>query len=361
MISSVGQGHAADASSGISVITPTRSNIAAVEQLLRSLDVAGSAYDSEWEAILVDDSPPSDARAIKNLALAFGARYLRGPRRVGAKRNVGALSARYDTLLFLDSDCAALRNLLAAHAARYRHGSSDVIAVAGPVDLYDEREGDGGARRCATRLNAPFGWPDTFETVMWAATANFSIRRDVFLAVGGFDAATATVVGGEDVDLGVRVSEQVGAIRTAPDARALHTRRGDNLAGLARKLFRYGVADTHLRRRHPHRTEVHANPLAGLVCFALVCVVLRRRVVAPTAGLACSMWISEAARRRIDQPAGTFTDQLGGVLLDVIYEAGALCGALLRLPPVSPFKRFEYIDPVVFQRRSSQDGESASA
>jgi GT2 family glycosyltransferase len=60
--------------------------------------------------------------------------------------------------------------------------------------------------------------------VLWATTSNLACRRAAFDRVGGFDPDTPTVVGGEDVDFGVRLCEVGYVVATNPDARVLHAR-----------------------------------------------------------------------------------------------------------------------------------------
>jgi len=58
-----------------------------------------------------------------------------------------------------------------------------------------------------------FGWPRRFERVGWAATSNLLVRRAVLLELGGFDETTLTVVGGEDVDFGLRLTGATADLR----------------------------------------------------------------------------------------------------------------------------------------------------
>src|SRR5262245_50587638 len=127
------------ATSGISVVIPTRGNPHMVARLLTSLE--RSAHElppgTDHEVIVVDDSERANGDAISEACARAGARYARGPRRVGAKRNLGVSLSRHSVILFIDSDCVAtpglLRVHLEAHATATAPSGRRIGAVAGPT------------------------------------------------------------------------------------------------------------------------------------------------------------------------------------------------------------------------------------
>ena len=269
---------------GVSVVIPTHAGrLLFLLRLLSSLTAAAGQAGEPVEVIVVDDSPEADDVAVA--CREHGALYLRGPRRGGAKRNVGVAAAQYDVVLFIDSDCVAHQSLISAHLSILREEGPDVAGVVG----FSRFVGSGGwiwrlAGRSG-RYNSCFDWPLSYWQVLWGATANLSVRRDAFLAVGGFDEETWTVVGGEDGALCTSMVDGGYRIRTGPTAVVLHGRdHMTSLRSLVRSMIRYGAADAYLCHRFPHRTRRVATPVvvlgaAGLL-GATARIVLGRRILA---------------------------------------------------------------------------------
>lgn len=104
-------------------------------------------------------------------------------------RNTGALAATGDVLLFLDDDIEIKTDFVASHVRNY--GDPDIVAVAGQVLE--------GRRHVVSNLpaaaeNEDFGWiyfPKNYGNrclTHWMTSTNFSIRKDIFVSVGGMDA-----------------------------------------------------------------------------------------------------------------------------------------------------------------------------
>ncbi|MFI6130814.1 glycosyltransferase family 2 protein [Micromonospora sp. NPDC051141] len=345
---------------GITVVTPTRGRSELVAKLLRSLRDCAEAAEFDVEVIVVDDSPPAESTAIKALCVDFGADYVSGPRAVGRKRNLGARRARHDLVLFIDSDCVATDSLLRAHWEAHLKAGDNVAAVAGPTRFY-------GGTTFSARLTErsmvyeAFDAPRTHAQVLWGTTSNLSVRRDVFLAQGGFSERPLTVVGGEDVDLGIRLYEAGYVTSTAPDGLALHARS----SGLAvrrslAKLFTYGRADNWLCQEHGQYVIFHPNPVVlGALGGAVGALVPTRRRGVATAALAalpvvlCA--IRELARRRNLKGRADLLD-VGAVVLDWSYDLGVAVGAIRAGAPTLTLTRFDYHPQDKFVPHSDDDG-----
>ena len=123
---------------GVSVVVPVLGRVPSTERMLASLRAAAERCPEPVEIILIDDSGPTDAARHREHCDRHGARYLRGPRHVGAKRNLGVRHASHDLLLFTDSDCRATPDLLRIH-----------------VEAIRKCTGDGRARRADNRRGQP--------------------------------------------------------------------------------------------------------------------------------------------------------------------------------------------------------------
>ncbi|MBI3582432.1 MAG: glycosyltransferase [Nitrospinae bacterium] len=79
------------------------------------------------------------------------------------------------------------------------------------------------------------------------ATANLSVKKDVFERIDGFDENIN--IFGEDHDLCARIYKAGYKIKAVPNAVIYHIHRGD-LRGLARQSFHFGIAHSVLLKKH---------------------------------------------------------------------------------------------------------------
>jgi glycosyltransferase involved in cell wall biosynthesis len=252
--------------SGLSIVVPVRGRVAELRRLLESLREAIGKADEPVEILVVDDSIPAEAVEHQAHCELLGARYLRGPRPVGAKRNAGVRAAAYDLVLFIDSDCLATPELLRRHICTLRAAPAGVGAVAGPTYV---QGADTAVFRVMSRsrlLNSAFEWPAQARQVGWATTSNLAVRRSAFDAVGGFAERPLTVVGGEDVDLGLRLTEAGYAIVCDPEAVVVHDKSSiESLSTVCRRLVTYGRSGQWLLHLHPRRGRPKLNRVSALL------------------------------------------------------------------------------------------------
>jgi len=336
---------------GISVVIPTRGRVPLVRAAVESLQIAGKrlAGDHAWEVVLVDDSPGPEAGTLQSLAERTAhVRYCRGPARVGAKRNHGAAEARYDHLVFLDSDCTASESFLVAHLAAAQRqvapSGRPVGAIAGPVQM--AADADSWRTRLADYsplFNAPFGWPAQYAEVYWSCTANLAVSRRNFEAVGGFDEQTFTVVGGEDVDFCLRLQDGGYAICTEPGAVAVHTRTLlTSFTDMAGKMLLYGRSSVYNTVRHPRHAQRHANPVLLAVAGAGA-LASRSRAARLAVLTASAAWfgVQSVAMMRSQ---GRSALVLPAIALEWIFDAGLAAEAVRRGRPEQVLHRFGYFD-----------------
>lgn len=337
---------------GLSIITATHGRAPLVRALLESLAAERRSVDFPTEAILVDSSPPDEAGAIAAACGELDAVYHYHPHNnVRQKRNLAINAARYDLLLFIDSDCQAQPGLLGEHyhTLRADERTGGVIGVTrfvgpdSPVFRLIEK----------TSLLDAFAYAERHAHVPWGPTCNISYRKTILTDVGLFDESFPFRLGGDDTDLGLRVTDRGHAIVSNPRAIVWHTKATWNGAGLiARRVFRWGRMHFHLMRKHPGRVYYDFPTLSGIFMALCLAALVLGRFVSPWAGAALLLWLptellieSLLVTRVLGYPWRQFLYVLGARLLSLWFEVGTLLEAARYRSALPLLKEITYTPP----------------
>jgi GT2 family glycosyltransferase len=168
------------------------------------------------EILLVDDRS-TDATA--SVAAGLGARVMTTPRQggPGAARNLAAREAAGAVLWFVDADVIPWEDGAGKVAEAFRDPT--VHAVFGSYDAAPPGEGWMSKYRNLVHRFYHQGAKREAST-FWAGCG--AVRKDAFLAVGGFDVATYTRPSIEDIELGYRIRAAGGRILLLPDLLGTH-------------------------------------------------------------------------------------------------------------------------------------------
>lgn len=236
-----------------SIVVATKGRVALLVDLMRSIYTARQNYAGDCEVLIIDDSSEEEKQEIKKACEEYDCQYFYFENAVSAKRNFGGKQAKNDVILFLDSDCIATEHILERYAEKYTDAS--IAAVAGPLEFVGEDTWFWHAIE-ATPYLVCFYLPKYVPKLEWGVTANFSVRRHVFLEVGGFD-ETFRRPAGEDVDLGLMIRDAGYEINGSPEALVHHSKKTwIPFKAMIRRLNFYGTADCDLINKHPDRGEV---------------------------------------------------------------------------------------------------------
>lgn len=321
---------------GISMVIATKGRVQLLENLVESIDRERSRYSGPTELLIVDDSSEQDAAAIRDMCERYDARYLFLTPSVSAKRNLGAREAQYPVVLFLDSDCLVTENILSEHARCYAENEK-TGAVCGLLEFV----GEGGKFWDAvskSQFVVCFDMAKWGRTVPWGTTANFSIRKDVFEHIGGFDENFPNKPGGEDVDFGLRIGKAGFEIAANPKALVYHDKATwTNVKGMYRRCWFYGNADTYIMDKHPERLIGQMPRRTLLYVFVLALSVLLAFVVTPWCLLGFPLWLvsdvlgtSLVINRFAPYSKATLREQLVIQSLIITNEAGFLKSCVTR-------------------------------
>lgn len=244
-------------SPAVSVVVPAHDAERSLALCLRA--IARSAGGAA-EVIVVDDGSRDRTGEI---ARQHGATVIRHdrPRGPAAARNAGAARARGDVVLFLDADVVLAEDGI-AHVLRTLGRDAGLAAVFGSYD-------DAPAARTLVSEYRNLLHHFVHQTAredsdsFWAGCG--AVRRDVFLALGGFDERYRRP-SIEDIELGGRLVRAGHRIRLEKRLRATHLKRWtvgsvlladirDRAYPWARLILDRGRMPADLNLRYEHRAS----------------------------------------------------------------------------------------------------------
>jgi glycosyltransferase involved in cell wall biosynthesis len=179
----------------ISFIVPVRDDRVRLERLLRSIRAAEARAAAAIEIIVVDHGSTDDSAAVAKEAGAVVERMPRGT--VAGLRNHAAARASGRLLAFVDADHTLDPGWIEAALETF----GDPAAAAAGADYVSPAQAT-SVQRAYDRLRRH---PPGRVEVDWLGSGNLIMRREVFHAIGGFDASLQTC---EDVDICRRVRER---------------------------------------------------------------------------------------------------------------------------------------------------------
>ena len=222
----------------LSVVVPVRNGGRDFERCLRRLR---DSQVTDLELIVVDDGSTDNSAS---LAKAAGATVVHHPFAQGpaAARNVGARVAKAPLITFLDADVAIHPHALELALARL-DADPGLSALFGSYD--DAPTAPGIVSQYRNLLHHHVHQQGQFHQevrpvhTFWTGCG--IIRRDVFLAYGGFDPRLYPRPAIEDIELGYRLTRAGHRIVLARDVLATHMKRWTLAEMVRTDIFRRGV------------------------------------------------------------------------------------------------------------------------
>jgi glycosyltransferase involved in cell wall biosynthesis len=348
---------------GFSIVVPTHGRAHLVERLLQSLHLARSHFTGESEVLIFDSSTPAQSSLISAACQRWHAEYCESANDVRRKRNCGIRRARYDIVFFIDSDCEAEAETLNQHWATHQNDDSRIAAVLGLTQWTGEANVMSRVFCYAPSFSAAFSFAAWMKEAPWGTCTNLSVRRETLLAIGGFDETSPLIVYGEDVDLGLRLNKAGFTIKCNCQAIVQHNREPlSTFSAALRKAFRTGRADYHLGMRHPERlTAEFPWPIATAL---LLLVVEAIQVIFGKPGWMLSipfLWLLLASFGQAVMEnfiAGERLHKLFyhlvAVLLDLAFQTGLMCEALVHRQGSRLYTKFVYVNEQLVAERQKR-------
>ncbi len=250
----------------VSIVIPARDEEAylpACLQALRELD-----YPKELIEIIVVDNGSRDRT--REIAAQFGATVLEGPdETVAGLRNLGAAQASGEILAFVDADCVVASDWLVRASVYF--DDRDVVAWGSPP--LAPRDGTWVQQTWElVRLR-----PQQTEEADWLESMNLFVRKEDFIAIGGF---TERLVTCEDVDFCYRIASR-GKVMADRRMRVFHNGEARTLREFVVKEVWRGQSNLTGLRTHGFRRQELPSLLlpvyfAILLPLALLAALLTR-------------------------------------------------------------------------------------
>jgi hypothetical protein len=277
----------------LSVVVPVRNGGRDFERCLLRLR---ESFLTDYELIVIDDGSTDDSAA---QAARAGATVYRNPTPLGpaAARNLGARIATAPLIFFLDADVAVHPRTLGLALARFELDRG-LSALFGSYDA--EPAAPGIVSQYRNLLHHFVHQQGQFEQGIRPAHTFWTgcglIRRDVFLAFGGFDPGLYPRPAIEDIELGYRLTRAGHRIVLARDVLATHLKRWSLAEMVRTDIFSRGVPwMILLKRTGTIETDLNVK-VDQKVCVVLTGVTLLSALtcfVAPWAAIAGLVGLGE--------------------------------------------------------------------
>lgn len=254
----------------ISVIMPVYNGVGFLEQSLPPL-FALLGNKEILELIVIDDGSTDESVA---LAKKFGAKilYSGGRKGPGAARNIAAEQAQGDILWFVDADVVVRE--YAAKIIKNGFGDDSITAVFGSYD--DTPAAQNFLSQYKNMLHHFYHQQANKEaSTFWAGCG--AVKKDAFLAVGGFDIEQFKHPSIEDIELGYRLRAEGGRILVLPELQSTHLKVWRFVNLVHTEFFRRALPWSRLMLRQNNLTNdlnvSKSERLRALLAIALLLAV----------------------------------------------------------------------------------------
>jgi GT2 family glycosyltransferase len=249
----------------ISIVIPVYNGGPAFRRCLASVSLL---QPTPLEIIVVVDGDTGDSAEI---AAGFKAHVIRLPQRGGPARarNQGAFRATGDIILFLDADVAVSPSLLEQVTEAFK-AAPDTAAIIGSYDAEPDAKGLISEYKNLMH-HYVHQYSDERAATFWGACG--AIRRDVFVAMKGFDERFRRPCV-EDIDLGYRLRAAQYPVRLQKALQVKHLKRWTFLSLLKSDIFDRALPWAELILRHrvfPSDLNLrHSDRLSVVAIYALL-------------------------------------------------------------------------------------------
>ena len=235
----------------VTVIISTYNGVNKIINVMHSLE--NQTVKPDEVLVVIDGSTDGTANFLRNEKFNLKEfRFIEQENGGRAKvRNAGAGEATGDLLVFFDDDMIPGKDCLLEHIKHHQEKNNSILTGA-QIDKNDQSSTD--FQKFKSYLSEKWskdlianGNEPLLKEKSFITAANFSVSRNLFLALGGFDEQLSDA---EDFDLGVRAKNTGVALYYNHDAFAWHH---DSLTGISyvKRLRQYRKAHLQLKQLKP--------------------------------------------------------------------------------------------------------------
>jgi hypothetical protein len=339
-LADVGSGHKQATLATLVIITHDRPEMRdlAIESVLDS----AARYGGEIPVRVIDSS--AKARPVPaGVALIYRPDL---PRCI-SKRRLAMELGDTEWVIMLDDDCQVTPGAIGILLERLRS-----------PDLKDV-----GALFAGTGLGSPRNWIvrtalhseltqvfqcDAEADVPWGATALSAFRPGAVLAAGGFLAENLPLpVGGEDIDVCLRLRADGWRLLQIPDMLGIHdTRTWDSFGKNARRMRGYGAGETEVVRMFPASARAGYENLPISIALGMICARMaggrRTRCGAVAVAGVLGWYVGEFTELHEQNPGANAAELAVQVLWSAAHELGRLQTAAARRELRLALRRFNW-------------------
>ena len=217
----------------LSVIIPVYNS---QKELKRCLAALAKSHYEDFEVWVVDDGSTVPIKPLVD-EYGFGFKQIHGPSGPACARNRGVEKARGRYVVFIDADVCVHDDTLALFAEAFGRDST-VDAVVGS---YDDSPDCPDFISQYKNLFHHYVHQNSRGRIQTFWSGCGAMKRDVFLAFGGYDQQRYRRPGGEDIELGMRITAAGHFIILDPRIQAQHLKRWTFWNLLKTDIFDRGV------------------------------------------------------------------------------------------------------------------------
>lgn len=259
-----------------SVVTPTWNRSELVDALLKSLFDERKRYSQgKVEVLIVDSSTGEERDNIIASCEKYEAQYIAGDDSVRKKRNKGIKSAKYDHILFIDSDVTVEKGILDEYVEAYKNPYNVKLGgVLGYTEFTGKRTFWWRMLERTSMVNS-FSFARDYPFHSWTIGNNVSFKKSVLEEIGMFEENFPFKLGGDDLDMTYRVTKAGYMISSAPNAVTYHSRKTwNNYKAVHDRAKRWGTMENFIVERHPelYKRVIPKNYLIEMIVLLALSV-----------------------------------------------------------------------------------------
>ena len=227
-----------------------------------------SSLDREFEIVIIDDGSFDDTRAISQ---TIAERVVVLPCQSGAARarNEGIVASTGEVILLVDSDVVVSEAAVSALLNRLASGYDAVFGAYTPLPPPEARSIATDYKNHVHHVTHSHGGLRDVNT-FWSGFS--AIRREAFLAVGGFDPGVTRSADVEDIHLGYRLTAAGFRVAVDPSCQVEHLKRYNVRAMFASDVFHRAIPWTRaMLEMRTFRADLNlaGSSLLGVAAFLL--------------------------------------------------------------------------------------------